>query len=67
MTKQDRARKALQKQLDRMYTKPEQNYLEFDIDKEDDRSYAWRFKHKRRFVQLVYGYQSKTVTICSRG
>lgn len=67
MTKQDRARKALQRQLDRMYNKLEQDHLEFNIDKEDEHSYSWRFKNKGSFFELVYGYVSKTVTICSRG
>lgn len=66
MKKQDKARKALSRKLDRRFTLLEQERMEWGGDTETEHSYSWHFTLDRQRFELAYGYQSKTVTECTK-
>ena len=59
------AAKALQKRLDQMMTRAEQDTLEWYGDIENEREYVWKFKNPAdgAITEMVYGIQSKVVTV----
>ena len=63
---QKQAAKALGKRLDQMMTEAEQEKLEWYVDRENEREYAWKFRNQAdgAVTEMVYGFQSKTVTVC---
>lgn len=58
------ARRALTKKVNIMFTRGEQQRIEWSPDRDDQRSYTWRLVHDGHRMELVYGYVSKTVTVC---
>lgn len=66
MKKQDQARKALNRTIDRRFTLLEQERIEWGGDTETEDTYSWHFTLDQQRFELVYGYRSKTVTECSK-
>ncbi|MVP02148.1 hypothetical protein [Paenibacillus lutrae] len=64
--RQNQARRALEKRLDRIFSKSEQDELEWFCDSENDREYIWKFMNPAdgQITEMVYGFVSKTVTVC---
>lgn len=62
------AAKALQKRLDQMMTRAEQDTLEWYGDSENEREYVWKFRNPAdgAITEMVYGFRSKTVTVCGK-
>lgn len=62
------ATRALEKRLDQMMSRGEQHILEWYCDRETEQEYVWKFRNPSNgaITEMVYGFRSKTVTVCGK-
>lgn len=63
MTKEETARRALNKRADKMQI-PDR--AEWAGDKHDDKTYTWTYFLDGTKTEMVYGYANKTITVVSQ-
>ena len=61
------AKRKLQREVNKMYTKKEQNNLSFLPDKKSEKDITWNFQDQTQKIELVCSLRTENITRCSQG